>query len=170
LTTNIWKEVGLTNGAKGIVRDIVYRDGDTVHDMPAFVMIEWPDYFGPAFLNEAGKEKWIPMPPMTFHDEDHKHSRTQLPLRLAYAMTVHKAQGQTLDKVVVDLGSSERSLGLTFVALSRVRHISHLAIQPCSYERLRKIRDSISLRPRQEEEQRLRILAEQTLAEYRAAL
>ena len=39
---------------------------------------------------------------------------------IAYASTIHKSQGQTLDKEVIDLGKSEKSLGLTFVALSRV--------------------------------------------------
>ena len=49
-------------------------------------------------------------------------TKTQFPLRIAYASTIHKSQGQTLDKEVIDLGKSEKSLGLTFEALSRFKH------------------------------------------------
>ena len=49
--------------------------------------------------------------------------RQQLPLRLASAMTIHKCQGLTLKKTWVDLGPSEKTSGLTYVALSRVKKI-----------------------------------------------
>ena len=39
---------------------------------------------------------------------------------LAYAITVHKSQGLTLDKVVLDISAKDHSLGLTYVAISRV--------------------------------------------------
>jgi hypothetical protein len=64
-------------------------------------------------------------------------------------------EGLTLDKAVVDLGTSEKMLGLTFVALSRVRHINDLLLQPFTFERLQKIAKSESLRPRLKEEARL---------------
>ena len=51
-------------------------------------------------------------------------SRLQIPLKLAWAITIHKAQGLTLDKVVIDIGKKEFSAGLTFVACSRVCHLS----------------------------------------------
>lgn len=47
--------------------------------------------------------------------------RQQLPLKLAWAMTIHKCEGLTLSKAWIDLGSSERSPGITYVALSRVK-------------------------------------------------
>ena len=69
-----------------------------------------------------------PIAPISISSDDFRFKRTQLPLRLSYALTIHKSQGQTLEQAVVDLGSKELTAGLTFVALSRVRHINNLAI------------------------------------------
>lgn len=52
----------------------------------------------------------------------------QFPLNLGYAMTIHKAQGKTLDTVVVDISRGAFAHGQTYVALSRTRSASDMHI------------------------------------------
>ena len=55
---------------------------------------------------------------------------TQMPLRLAWAMTIHKAQGQTVDGPMwVDFGHGTWDGGQAYVALSRVRRLDQLHLR-----------------------------------------
>lgn len=54
---------------------------------------------------------------------------TQFPLRLAWAVTIHKAQGKTFDKVIIDLGTGAFEHGQTYVALSRCRTLDGIVLR-----------------------------------------
>lgn len=56
----------------------------------------------------------------------------------------------TLPKAWINLGKTERILGMTYVALSRVKQLSSLVIEPMTFDRLKQIKNSSSLRYRQE--------------------
>ena len=55
-------------------------------------------------------------------------SYKQFPLALGYAMTIHKSQGKTLGKVVIDISRGAFAHGQTYVALSRTRHAQDMHI------------------------------------------
>ena len=52
----------------------------------------------------------------------------QFPLAPAWALTIHKAQGMTLDSVEIDLGRGAFAPGQTYVALSRARAMEGLRL------------------------------------------
>lgn len=51
---------------------------------------------------------------------------TQFPLRLAWAVTIHKSQGKTYDRAIIDLGQRSFAPGQTYVALSRITELDGL--------------------------------------------
>ena len=111
-------------------------------------------FSGPTFTEN--KPSCVPIPPITATVQcGHVvHERQQLPLTLAWALTIHKSQGMTLNKAWVD------------IAISRVCNISSLVIEPMTFERLQKIRNSELLKYRLKEEQSLKQLSDKTVLSY----
>ena len=159
LTCNLWQQTGLCNGAMGTVSEILYAQDQRPPNLPIAVLVNFDVYTGPPFL--LSQPKCIPVPPTTFqwHNGTTQQSRQQLPLRLCYAMTIHKAQGQTLTKAVIDLGNKEMAAGCTFVAISRLKSLSDGIFQPMSFQRLLSIGRLKSLQARLEEENQLETIA-----------
>jgi len=79
----------------------------------------------------SGQTCFIPRMPMTSTEETgygFKLKRLQHPLRLAYAITINKAQGQTLDRVGIYLRKSVFDHGQLYVAFSRVRSMNDVRV------------------------------------------
>lgn len=54
---------------------------------------------------------------------------TQFPLKLAWAMTIHKSQGKTFDRVIIDLGQGAFAHGQSYVALSRCTTLEGITLR-----------------------------------------
>ena len=110
LLTNLDFELELVNGSRGVV---VGFTEDALHL--------------PIVKFRLGSP--MPIGPATWDSDDLEGlQRKQIPLRLAYALTIHKAQGATLDCALIDIGSSTFECGQAYVALSRVRSLESLYI------------------------------------------
>jgi ATP-dependent DNA helicase PIF1 len=100
---------GLVNGSRGVVTGFA-ADGNPVVK----------------FLN--GKVLTVKPASWSSDDEPGALKRVQIPLRVAYAITIHKAQGASLDSALVDVGPSTFEYGQAYVALSRVRNLESLFV------------------------------------------
>lgn len=93
LTSNLWQQVGLCNdnSLRGLREDLLYTHGHKPPDLPIAILVNFPDYSGPPFIQS--KPKCIPVPPIVFewHNGLKTLSQQQIPLRLSYAMTIHKS-------------------------------------------------------------------------------
>jgi ATP-dependent exoDNAse (exonuclease V) alpha subunit len=72
---------------------------------------------------------WIDCCTVDFYGKNHRRViRRMLPLILSWANTIHKFQGTTVNKCVIDLGPGLFAKGMAYVAISRVRTLNGLAI------------------------------------------
>jgi hypothetical protein len=83
-----------------------------------YLLIEFDEYCGPLFLLEHPKIVPIPTFKGDFEHESKNWTCIQFPIVLAWAITIHKCQGMTLDNAVIDIGKKEMAAGLTFAAIS----------------------------------------------------
>ena len=164
LTMNLLASVGLCNGASGTVVDIIYHRDLQPPSLPIAVIVQFDDYKGPSLIDS--KPYCVPICPITatLQLSDGFHERQQLPLKLAWSLTIHKSQGLTLSKAFINIGKSEKIPGISYVAISRVKSLSSCVIEPMTFERLTALKSSQNLQYRLQEEARLDSLAQQTLS------
>ena len=74
---------------------------------------------------------------------------------MAWSITIHKSQGLTINKAIVDIGTKEAVAGLAYVAISRVRSLDDLYVEPMTYERLRAVKNTTNFQYRKKEESRI---------------
>ena len=133
LRRNIDTADGLVNGAQGVVKDIIFSADNT---MPDTVLVKFKNDVGKGNSINVENECLVPIRPLTAEFYGKKGTviqRKQIPLILSYAVTVHKTQGLTMDKCVVDCGASVFDCGMAYVAMSRVTALSGLYLY--SYDR-----------------------------------
>ena len=131
LTNNLLTPFGLVNGSMGVLHDIVWLpEEDPLTNLPCMILFK-PDKYpadGPCLFRTADGHAIVPIVPIVpimreWEVNHQKLQRTAFPIVLAYAITVHKSQGLTLDRVVLDLTLKDFAVGLTYVAISRARSL-----------------------------------------------
>ena len=108
LLTNLDYDAGLVNGSRGVITG-----------------------FDPSGAPIVQFRKGVPVtvPASSWESADIEGlARKQIPLKLAYAITIHKAQGATLDCALIDIGTSTFECGQAYVALSRVKNLESLYV------------------------------------------
>lgn len=113
LTFNLSVEDGLCNGSRGMITGF---DGD-----------------GPIVLFKKGDQ--IIIEDRTIENEENSKMWVRYcPLKLAWALTIHKSQSMTLDAAVLDIGPSIFEYGQAYTALSRIRNVESVKIINVSKE------------------------------------
>jgi ATP-dependent exoDNAse (exonuclease V) alpha subunit len=111
VTTNVDQEEGIVNGTRGVVLDVKARS----------VLIK----------RINSEQVWIKYYTST-NAEDSNLSVSYIPLKLAYALSIHKSQGMTLDAIEIDIGSKIFAAGQAYTALSRAQSLSSVKIKSIS--------------------------------------
>lgn len=107
VTYNYNPELGLVNGTRGVV---------TALDQKA-VKIRLLD----------GREEMVPYIKIE-QEDDPDVGLDFMPLKLAWAVTIHKSQGMTLDAIEIDIGSNIFTVGQAYTALSRARNLKSVRV------------------------------------------
>ena len=141
LTSNLWQEAGLTNGARGTVKYIIYGKGQKPPRLPEMVIVQFDEYIGPSYLENEEKCVPIVIQEKNFTKQNENCTRKMLPVKPGYAISCHSSQGASMQNVIVNLGPREFATGLAYVALSRVRRIENMYFDPMpDYKRIAGIK------------------------------
>ncbi len=121
---NTYQKEGIINGSLGVIKDFSPRK--------SFPIVE----FANKKILTIGPEEWL----LEKFNETTKETiieaeMQQIPLIMAWAITIHKSQGLTLDKISCDLSESF-SPGQVYVALSRARNLEGVFIESINFDRL----------------------------------
>jgi len=122
LIWNLDVEIGLVNGARGVVTGFTCSEMRESRDVS-------PRGLWPVVRFDCLETEQV-LRPVAWEVHEGKElvaSRRQVPLILAWALSVHKCQGMTLDRVQTDL-SNAFECGMVYVALSRVRNLKGLQL------------------------------------------
>ena len=88
LTCNLCIEFGLVNGALGYVQNILYMSSLSPPQLPMYTTTLFDKYDGISFKKKGPKVS--PIAPIV------RRSRKQIPLKMAWALTIHKSKRLTL--------------------------------------------------------------------------
>ena len=177
LRTNELVKKGLFNGALGWVRGFLYKTGQhpSNDEHPEAVVVEFDDFDGPGF---DGRARHVALPIRTAAVEKKPWLwRSQISLGLAWATTIHKAQGmscgvgQPNTHMVLMLGKKEFAAGLTFVGVSRAQDLQCLAFEPApNWDRFDKAGKGVQVSNRMRHEAEQKLYAERTKADFAGLL
>jgi len=148
LRQNLNVSLGLVNGSLGTVIDLIYKENKGPPQVPLFVIVKFDGFDG--FESIDGNVP-ITVFQCIWYSNGKRCSRAQIPLSLSWACTIHKSESLTLPKCEADLGKDEFQIGLTYVALSRVKNSQDLILlHNITLDRLNCIRKPRQFKLRQE--------------------
>ena len=165
--------LGLMNGARGEVVGVQFSRDSSAPTLPEYVIVDFPGYVGPPMFPGDGRERWVPIPPVSARCKGAKtYVREQVPLRLAWALSISKSQGLTIPEgVVVDLESKcgrkpASDPGCAFVAWTRAQSLEQWACWKLpDFASFLAVRDSRIFKARAAFEARSDVMHEDTLRE-----
>ena len=185
INSNVWTAAGLANGAAG---KIVHMQWESQPGMgrppalPSVVYVRVHHFRGRQLFTETSADvngetidllNVVPVVSIEAQDEmgpaanssggvPARCYRSQMAMTLAFVVTDHKSQGDTLDRIVLDIGERDINDRQTFTALRRCRDINNMLLEDFGRERLQAIGNSASFPARLAALDRIRSLEDLT--------
>lgn len=122
LTKNLAVADGLVNGSRGVVVDFKPLPGSTSSEdtKKSSSSSSSPILYPEVEFRNGARIVIAPEKDTIEENEEKLAERIQIPLRLAWALTIYKSQGMSLDFIVASLDSKVRGSGQAYVCISRV--------------------------------------------------